>query len=95
MDCYVYILSNKTRTVLYVGMTNDLMRRLREHRNDRIEGFTKRYHVHDLVYYEHLTDINAAIEREKRIKGCSRAKKEERIDTQNPLRRDLAADWFA
>ena len=65
---HVYILSNKTNTVVYIGVTGDLMRRLWEHRNDVADGFTKRYHVHKLVYYESTTDAQAAIDREKQLK---------------------------
>ena len=66
---YVYILANKTNAVVYIGVTNDLMRRLWEHRNDMADGFTKQYHVHKLVYYESTTDVNEAIAREKQLKG--------------------------
>ena len=92
---YVYILSNKANTVVYIGVTSDLMRRLWEHRNDVVEGFTKRYHVHKLVYYESTTDVQAAIEREKQLKKWRRTKKNELIESVNPTWQDLAAEWFA
>ena len=66
---YVYILTNWNDKVMYIGMTNDLQRRLYEHKNELIEGFTKRYKVHKLVYFEETTDVKAAIEREKQLKG--------------------------
>ena len=62
---YVYILTNKSNHVLYIGVTNNLKRRLYEHKNELIDGFTKRYHIHKLVYYEHFQNIDDAIAREK------------------------------
>ena len=62
---YVYILTNKSNHVLYIGVTNNLKRRLYEHKNELIDGFTKRYHTHKLVYYEHFQNIDDAIAREK------------------------------
>ena len=91
---YVYILANKTNAVVYIGVTNDLMRRLWEHRNDMADGFTKRYHVHKLVYYECTTDVNEAIAREKQLKGWRRGKKNDLIESANPAWKDLAGDWF-
>ena len=81
---YVYILTNKTDTVMYIGETNDLRRRLCEHKNEQIEGFTKRYHVHKLVYYEEYHEINDAIAREKQLKGWKREKKNALVATKNP-----------
>ncbi len=66
---YVYLLTNKGNTVLYTGMTNDLQRRLYEHREGPVESFTKQYHVHKLVYFETTPDVRTAIEREKQIKA--------------------------
>ena len=78
MNYYVYILSNATRTTLYVGVTRDLVRRMYEHRNKLDKGsFTAKYDIHHLMYYEYTTDVRAAIEREKQIKRWSRAKKEQ------------------
>ena len=91
---HVYILSNKANTVVYIGVTGDLMRRLWEHRNDVADEFTKRYHVHKSVYYESTTDAQTAIDREKQLKKWRRAKKNELIESVNPAWKDLAADWF-
>ena len=93
-DYYVYILSNKNNRVLYIGVTNDLRRRVYEHKNKLIKGFTSRYNVDKLVHYESTTDINSAIEREKQLKSWSRAKKEELINKNNPQREDLSVGWF-
>jgi len=76
---YVYILSNKYNNVLYVGITNDLIRRVYEHKNKLIEGFTEKYNVDKLVYYELFNDPINAITREKQLKGYSRKKKVELI----------------
>ena len=81
---YVYILTNKTDKVMYIGVTNDLRRRLCEHKNEQIEGFTKRYHVHKLVYYEEYHEVNDAIAREKQLKGWNREKKNALVATKNP-----------
>jgi putative endonuclease len=81
---YVYLLSNRHRTVLYVGMTNDLRRRLREHRDGRRGAFPARYNVTDLVYFERYDTSTAAIEREKQLKAWRREKKEALVETQNP-----------
>ncbi len=66
---YVYILTNKNKTTLYVGVTNDLVRRVYEHKNELVAGFTKRYNVCNLVYYEEFSDINYAISREKQLES--------------------------
>ena len=81
---YVYILTNKTDTVMYIGVTNDLRRRLYEHKNEQIEGFTKKYHVHKLVYFEEYSEINDAISREKQLKRWVRSKKNWLVETKNP-----------
>ncbi len=73
---YVYILSNQTNTVLYIGVTNDLHRRLYEHKSGQINGFTQKYHIHKLVYFEEYTEVNYAIAREKQLKNWVRSKKE-------------------
>ena len=86
---YVYILTNKNKTTLYVGVTNDLVRRVYEHKNEFVEGFTKRYNVCDLVYYEEFSDINYAITREKQLKSKTRNKKEMLINAFNPSWKDL------
>ena len=90
MQYYVYILTNKGNRVLYVGVTNNLERRIHEHKEKLIEGFTKKYNVDKLVYYEATTDVKAAIEREKVLKKWARAKKEFLIKQQNPFWQDLS-----
>ena len=85
MQYYVYILATNDNKVIYTGVTNDLRRRVYEHKNSLDpKSFTSRYHVNKLVYYECTTDINAAIEREKQIKGWSRKHKNKLIESKNP-----------
>ena len=86
---YVYIVANKSRT-LYTGVTNDLERRVFEHKNKLVSGFTEKYNVNRLVFYEETSDINAAITREKQIKGWLRARKIELIESVNPEWLDLS-----
>ena len=86
---YVYILTNKNRTVLYTGVTNDLTRRVWEHKDKMRDGFTKWYNVDRLVYYEAFDDVREAIAREKQIKGGSRQKKIDLINGMNKDWRDL------
>ena len=69
---------------MYIGVTNDLRRRLYEHKKEQIEGFTKKYHVHKLVYFEEFPDVNYAIAREKQLKGWTRAKKNSLVESKNP-----------
>ena len=88
---YVYLVTNKRNTILYVGVTNDLCRRIYEHREGLVVGFTKKYNVKKLVYYEVADDIEIAISREKQIKAGSRRKKIGLIKAMNPAFRDL---WF-
>ena len=90
---YVYFLTNTTNTVLYVGVTGNLQRRLFEHKNELADGFTKRYHIHKLVYFETTSDAMAAIEREKQIKSWSRAKKNALVNGRNPKWEDLSLAW--
>ena len=90
MECgYVYILTNDRLNVRYVGSTNDLHKRLVHHRRRLVPGFTKKYNVHRLVYFERLPDMDAARRRERQLKGMSRAKKETLISVANPDRCDL------
>ena len=89
---YVYILTNYNKTVLYTGVTNNLQRRLYEHRMGINDSFTKRYHVYYLVYYETISNIKDAIHREKSIKGFSRSKKEALINSINPEWEDLSKE---
>ena len=90
---YVYILTNQSRT-LYTGVTNDLERRVFEHKKEILPGFTKRYKMHKLIYYEEFPDPRSAILREKEIKGWIRKKKVDLINLSNPSWEDLAKDWF-
>ena len=85
----VYILTNYTRTVLYIGITSDLEGRIWEHQNGQGSAFTRKYHVHYLIFVEHFNDVHAAIAREKELKGWRRAKKEALIRTTNPNFTDL------
>jgi putative endonuclease len=86
---YVYLLTNKNNTVIYTGVTNDLKRRVYEHKEKLINGFTKKYNVNKLVYFETTNDINSAIQREKQIKAGSRQKKIDLINSMNEEWRDL------
>ena len=88
-DYYVYVLTNENNNVMYIGITNDLKRRVYEHKSNTIEGFTKKYHVHKLVYYEITTDVNSAIAREKQLKKWKRAKKNALVETLNPKWKEL------
>ena len=86
---YIYIMANKTNTTIYIGITSDIIKRVWEHKNKLVGGFTKRYNVNKLVYYEETTDVNSAIAREKQLKGWNRAKKNELIESINPNWDDL------
>jgi putative endonuclease len=86
---YTYILANKTNSVIYVGVTNDLVRRCFEHKNKLFKGFTEKYNVDKLVYYEVFDFSESAINREKQIKGYSRIKKETLINNLNPEWKEL------
>jgi len=89
---YVYIMTNKYHTVLYTGVTNDLKKRVWQHKEKLVEGFTKRYNVTKLVYYETSADVRSAIAREKQIKAGSRKKKLDLINRMNANWRDLYND---
>ena len=86
---FVYIMASKKLGVLYIGVTSDLKRRVYEHKNDLVDGFTKKYLVHRLVYFESTSDINAAIAREKQLKAWKRQWKIELIENENPDWNDL------
>ena len=90
---FVYILANWDDSVLYIGVTSNLERRLYEHRNGLVEGFTKKYNVHKLVYFEHTNDVYSAISREKQLKKWNRTKKNTLISRQNPNWTDLSVNW--
>ncbi|MBI3933374.1 MAG: GIY-YIG nuclease family protein [Acidobacteria bacterium] len=94
MPYYVYILTNRSRN-LYTGVTNNISRRVGEHRESDVLGFTKRYRIHRLVYVEAHASIRTAIAREKQIKRWRREKKMALIEASNPAWDDLAAGWFA
>ena len=90
MQYYVYILSNSHKNVIYTGVTNDLVRRVYEHKQHLDKtSFTSRYNVENLVYFEITTDIDSAIAREKQIKGWNRKRKEKLIEARNPSWKDL------
>jgi putative endonuclease len=89
---YVYIMTNRSKT-LYTGVTNNLQRRIYEHKNQLVAGFTSKYDITRLVYFEETSDVNAAIAREKHIKGWLRAKKVALIESSNPDWRDLSEEW--
>ncbi len=91
-EYYVYILTNKFNNVMYVGVTNDLVRRVYEHKNKLIDGFTSKYNINKLVYFEQTSNIEAAIEREKQLKGWKREKKNSLVEAANPEWRDLSTD---
>lgn len=86
---YIYILTNKSDRVMYIGVTNDLARRIYEHKSELIDGFTKRYHVHKLVYFEEYSDIKDALAREKQLKSWSREKKSSLVKEKNPDFKEL------
>jgi putative endonuclease len=86
---YIYILTNDNNTVLYTGVTNDLKRRVYEHKEKLTDGFTKKYNINKLVYYEVCESVISAISREKQIKGLLKHKKHELIAKQNPSWSDL------
>ena len=89
-EYYVYILTNAYSNVMYIGITNDLRRRVYEHKAGVIEGFTKKYHVHKLVYFESCHDVKDAISREKQLKNWTRAKKNQLVERMNPEWKDLS-----
>jgi putative endonuclease len=89
---YVYIMASKSR-VLYVGVTNNLQRRVEQHKQKVVEGFTRKYNVTRLVYYEMTNDVHTALAREKQIKSWRRGKKIELIESVNPGWKDLSEEW--
>lgn len=86
---YVYILTNKTNTVLYTGVTSNLIKRIYEHKNNAVDGFTKKYMIHKLIYYEPYQNIQEALTREKQLKAGTRKKKEALINSLNPEWTDM------
>lgn len=90
---YVYIITNHTRTVLYTGFTSNLVSRLDSHKKGVVKGFSARYNCTILLHFEETTDVHAAFDREKQIKGWSREKKDELIRASNPQLKDLSLEW--
>ena len=90
---HVYVMASRSR-VLYIGVTNDLPRRVEEHKRGLTPGFTSRYRVSRLVYFEEFADIRDASAREKELKGWRRSRKLELVDDRNPMWKDLAETWF-
>ncbi len=90
----VYILANKKNGTIYTGVTSNLQKRIYEHKNNVSQGFTQKYKIHNLVYYEVCEFMESAIEREKQIKAGSRKKKMDLIENKNPLWRDLFSEIF-
>jgi len=86
-------MTNKSGT-LYVGMTNDIKKRVYEHKNKLIAGFTKKYNINRLIYFETFSDVYSAITREKTIKGWLRKKKIDLVNSTNPYWNDLSSDWY-
>ena len=93
MQYYVYIMASRSRT-LYTGVTNNLERRVYEHKKKLVPGFTAKYNIERLVYFETTEDVNTAISREKQIKGWTRSKKLALIGSDNPTWNDLSSSWF-
>ena len=91
-EYYVYITASRSRT-LYVGVTNDLNRRMWQHKHGIISGFSKKYRIDRLVYFDHTPNVTAAIQREKQIKGWTRARKIALIESVNPTWEDLSEGW--
>ncbi|MDA3780077.1 MAG: GIY-YIG nuclease family protein [Bacteroidales bacterium] len=86
---YIYLMTNTNNKVLYIGVTNNLKRRVSEHKTCVNDGFTKRYNIHKLIYFEHFTSINSAIKREKQLKKWNRLWKNELVERENPKWDDL------
>jgi putative endonuclease len=94
MPYYVYFLTNAHDTTLYIGVTNDLERRLAEHQLKLVPGFAEKYNLNKLVYFEESSDVASAIQREKQLEGWRRDRKAALVSTANPQWKDLSADWF-
>lgn len=92
-EYYVYIMTSRSGT-LYTGVTSDLRRRVYEHKHKLLPGFTSKYNVRRLVYFESTSDVHAALSREKQIKAWRRAKKIALVESRNPQWQDLSEDWY-
>lgn len=90
---YVYILASSTKGTLYIGVRSNIIRRIEQHKQDLVKGFTKKYGVHRLVYVEQTSDVRSAIEREKQLKKWNRAWKIRLIEEQNPSWKDVSDDF--
>jgi putative endonuclease len=93
-DYWTYIVTNKLCTTLYIGVTNDLWRRMSEHRAGEVKGFTQRHSLNRLLWFEHFREVGSAIACEKKLKGWLRSRKVALIEKENPRWMDLSADWF-
>jgi putative endonuclease len=91
---YVYLLTNWNNKIMYVGVTNNLERRVYEHKHKLVAGFTEKYNVNKLVFFEETTDVHSALEREKEIKKWRREKKDALVLKENEQWKDLSEDWF-
>ncbi|GAA4946594.1 GIY-YIG nuclease family protein [Algibacter agarivorans] len=91
---YVYFLTNKNKTVVYIGVTSNLVKRVYQHKTKQFKGFTSKYNCDILVYYEEFSDINEAILREKQLKAGNRKRKEDLINSMNPEWNDLSEGWL-
>ncbi len=90
---YIYLLTNWNNKVMYAGVTNNLIRRIYEHKSKLVKRFTKKYNVNKLVYYEEMRDVIAALTREKEIKKWRREKKNQLVNRMNPAWKDLSMEW--
>ena len=91
---YVYLITNQNNKVLYTGITSNLERRIFEHKNKLVKGFTEKYNVNKLVYFEQTSDVYSALNREKEIKGWLRIKKNELVESKNAAWSDLSDGWY-
>ena len=92
-NSYVYLLTNKNKSVIYIGVTSNLLKRIYQHKTKYYKGFTSKYNCDKLVYFEEFTDINQAISREKQLKAGNRKRKEDLINSINPEWKDLSESW--
>ncbi|WP_445749679.1 GIY-YIG nuclease family protein [Polaribacter sp.] len=91
---YIYFLTNKNKTVIYIGVTSNLLKRIYQHKSKQYKGFTTKYNCDQLVYYEEFDDITQAIAREKQLKSGNRKRKESLINLENPNWNDLSEGWL-
>ena len=91
---YVYFITNKNNTVIYIGVTSNLLKRIYQHKTKSFKGFTAKYNCDKLVYFEEFTDIQYAIEREKQLKSGNRKRKEDLVTIENPNWEDLSENWL-